>query len=152
MNHKSLRFELLMISTWFLGVMAVKFTLPLLPTLAEQFHATPTLVKYSISIFLFGKASGMLAFGPLSERYGRRRFMLIGLILFAAGNLLAAVAANIEVLLFARLLQGFGVSATVLMGRAMINDKHKNNEALSSLVMYFSPHLSSSVSCRCWAA
>lgn len=143
-----------MISTWFLGVMAVKFTLPLLPTIAEQFQATPTLVKYTISIFLFGKASGMLAFGPLSEKYGRRRFMLIGLILFAAGNLLAFFALNIEFLLFARLLQGFGVSATVLMGRSMINDKHKTSQAAivfshvflaASVIISFLPLLGSMI-------
>lgn len=118
-----------MVSTWFLGVMAVKFTLPILPTIAQQFNTSPTLVKYTISIFLFGKASGMLFFGPLSEKYGRKPCMLIGLILFTAGNLLAFAASSIGFLLFARLLQGLGVSATVLMGRTMINDKHKMNKA-----------------------
>ena len=155
MKDKSLRFELLMISTWFLGVMAVKFTLPFLPTIAEQLHASPTLVKYTITLFLFGKASGMLAFGPLSERYGRRRFMLIGLVLFAIGNMLAFYATSIGFLLFARLLQGFGVSATVLMGRAMINDKHQNNQAAvvfshvffaASIIISFLPMLGSLIS------
>jgi MFS transporter, DHA1 family, 2-module integral membrane pump EmrD len=154
LKDNSIRFELLMISTWFLGVMAVKFTLPLLPTLVEQFHTTPTLVKYTISLFLFGKATGMLAFGPLSEKYGRRRFMLIGLILFSTGNILAFFAESINFLLFARLLQGFGVSATVLMGRAMVNDKHKNNKAAvvfsrvflaASLIISFLPMLGSMI-------
>lgn len=152
LNNKSIRFELLMISTWFLGVMAVKFTLPLLPSIAQQFQAAPTLVKYTISIFLFGKASGMLAFGPLSEKYGRRRFMLMGLFLFSVGNFLAYFSPSIKFLLFARLLQGFGVSATVLMGRTMINDKYKSNKAavvfshvflVTSIVISFLPLLGS---------
>lgn len=109
--------------------MAVQFAGPLLPIIAEQFKASQTLVKYTISIFLFGKAFGMLAFGPLSERYGRRKFMLIGLVLFAFGNFLAFLSGGITWLLLARLLQGFGVSATVLMGRVMINDMNKENKA-----------------------
>lgn len=120
---------MLLISTWFLGVMAIKFMLPLLPTIAQQFHTSTTLVKYTISIFLFGKAAGMLIFGPLSEKYGRKIFMLIGLGLFSLGNLLAFAAGNIQFLLFARFIQGIGTSATVLIGRAMINDTYKTNKA-----------------------
>lgn len=129
MKQKQLSFEILLVSTWFLGVMAVKFMLPLLPLIAEKMQASTTLVKYTISIFLLGKASGMLVFGPLSEKYGRKLFMLIGLCVFTIGNLLAFAAPNIYFLLFARLIQGLGVSATVLIGRAMINDSYKHNKA-----------------------
>jgi Bcr/CflA subfamily drug resistance transporter len=147
-----LSFKLLLISTWFLGVMAVKFILPSLPNIAEQLHTTSTLAKYTISIFLFGKAMGMLFFGPLSEKYGRKIFMLIGLILFTLGNMLAFTAHTISILLLARLIQGLGVSATVMIGRAMINDKYKNNKAAiifshvflaASVIIAFLPMLGS---------
>lgn len=130
MNPRTISFELLLISTWFLGVMAVKFMLPSLPNIAEQLHTSDTLAKYTISIFLLGKATGMLAFGPLSERYGRKPFMLLGLALFCLGNMLAFIANSIEFLLFARLIQGFGVSATVMIGRAMVNDIHESKKAV----------------------
>ena len=129
LKDKNLNLVLLTTSTWFLGTMAIQFASPVLPFVSEQFQVSQTLVKYMISIFLFGKAFGMLVFGPLSEKYGRRRFMLIGLLMFTAGNLLAFSASSIKALLFARLLQGLGVSATVLMGRVMINDRHKANKA-----------------------
>lgn len=154
MNNKNMTFELLLISTWFLGVMAVKFMLPSLPNIAEQLHTTPTLAKYTISLFLFGKATGMVAFGPLSEKYGRKIFMLLGLILFSIGNILAFTAPNIETLLFARLIQGFGVSGTVLIGRAMINDMYKDNKAAvafskiflaASVVITFLPMIGSMI-------
>src|SRR6185312_12035539 len=88
-ESSNITFKLLLISTWFLGVMAVKFILPSLPNIAEQLKTTSTLAKYTISLFLFGKALGMIAFGPLSEKYGRKIFMLIGLALFTLGNILA---------------------------------------------------------------
>lgn len=148
-------FELLLISTWFLGVMAVKFILPSLPNIVEQLHTTPTLVKYTITLFLLGKATGMLVFGPLSEKYGRKFFMLIGLALFTLGNLLAFFSTTISLLLFARLIQGFGVSATVMIGRAMINDKYKLQKAalafshvflVASIIIAFLPMLGSLIS------
>lgn len=154
-------FELLLISTWFLGVMAVKFVLPSLPNIAEQFHTTPTLAKYTITLFLAGKALGMLGFGPLSEKYGRKLFMLIGLILFVIGNLFAFFATEIGVLLLARFIQGLGVSATVMIGRAMINDKYKQKKAavafshvflLASIIIAFLPMLGSYISANTpWA-
>ncbi|VVC75753.1 Inner membrane transport protein YdhC [Aquicella siphonis] len=152
MKNDNMTFELLLISTWFLGVMAVKFILPSLPALAEQMHTSSTMAKYTISIFLFGKATGMLAFGPLSEKYGRKIFMLLGLALFSFGNLFAYFTASIEVLLFARLIQGLGVSATVMVGRAMVNDTYKHNKAAivfshvflaASVIIAFLPMLGS---------
>jgi Bcr/CflA subfamily drug resistance transporter len=152
MNNKTMLFELLLVSTWFLGVMAVKFMLPSLPTIADQLHTTATLAKYTISLFLFGKATGMLAFGPLSEKYGRKIFMLIGLAVFSIGNIIALISPTIETLLLARLIQGFGVSGTVMVGRAMINDIYKNNKAAvvfshiflaSSIVIVFLPMVGS---------
>lgn len=128
-NNNIASFELLLISTWFLGVMAVQFILPSLPNIAEALHTTSTMAKYTISLFLFGKAIGMLFAAPLSEKYGRRMFMLLGLALFAAGNMLAYFSDTIYLLLFSRFLQGLGVSSTVMIGRAMINDKYKNNKA-----------------------
>lgn len=151
-ESNNITFKLLLISTWFLGVMAVKFILPSLPNIAEQLNTTSTLAKYTISLFLFGKATGMIAFGPLSEKYGRKIFMLIGLALFTLGNILAYTSTTITILLIARFIQGLGVSATVMIGRAMINDKYKNNKAAivfshvflaASIVIAFLPMLGS---------
>ncbi|OGT57360.1 MAG: hypothetical protein A3F14_06300 [Gammaproteobacteria bacterium RIFCSPHIGHO2_12_FULL_43_28] len=128
-NKKSAVFELLLVGTWILGNMSVNFMLPLLPSVAAEFHASPTLVKYSISIFLFGKAAGVLIYGPLSDRYGRRSFMLLGLFLYFIGNAFTFFTSSMTVLLLSRLIQGIGTSATVLMGRVMINDVYKNNKA-----------------------
>ncbi|MBX3709717.1 MAG: multidrug effflux MFS transporter [Gammaproteobacteria bacterium] len=154
MNNKNITFELLLISTWFLGVMAIKFILPSLPSMAEQLHTTPTMAKYTISLFLFGKAAGMLVFGPLSEKYGRRIFMLMGLALFSLGNVFAFFSTSISFLLFARLIQGLGVSATVMVGRAMINDSYKHNKAAvvfshvflaASIIIAFLPMIGSMI-------
>lgn len=80
-------------------------------------------------VFVFGLAAGQLVYGPLFDRYGRRTPLLIGIALFAAGALMAAVAPTIEVLLAARLLQAVGAAAGVVAPRAVISDLFDTQEA-----------------------
>lgn len=120
---------LLVIGTWILGNIAIIFMLPSLPSIALDLHTTTTLAKYTISIFLLGKATGMLVYGPLSEKFGRRLFVLIGLSLYFLGSVFSSLAPTIYILLGSRLIQGLGTSATILMGRVIINDKFKHNHA-----------------------
>ncbi len=119
----------LIASTWFLGNLGIYFLLPYLPTLAQQFHTSARLAQYSIALFLVGKAFGVLLCGPLAEKYGRRIFMLAGLALYIIGSLMRLFATNIHILLITRFIQGLGVSATVLMGRVIINDRYKQQKA-----------------------
>ncbi|AIT09515.1 major facilitator transporter [Candidatus Francisella endociliophora] len=120
---------LLVLSTWFLGNMGTHFLLPLLPTLSNDLGSSAKLTQYIIAFFLAGKALGMIFYGPLSEVYGRRKFMLIGLLLYIFSSLLCAVATDIKWLILFRFIQGLGVSATILMGRVIINDSYPNNKA-----------------------
>lgn len=120
---------LLVLATWFLGNLGTIFILPLLPQLAESLSAPIQLVQYTLTAFIAGKALGMLVYGPLSEIYGRRRFMLIGLTLYMMGSGLSMIATQIELMIALRFFQGLGVSATLLMGRAIINDTYRHNKA-----------------------
>jgi len=61
-------------------------------------------------------------YGPLSDRYGRRAMILIGLVVGIAGSLLGAMAQNLPMLVAARVLQGAGVAAGMVVGRAAVQD------------------------------
>ena len=122
---------ILVLSTWFLGNLGIHFLLPFLPDLAASLQATSSQARYTITFFLAGKSAGMLFYGPLSEVYGRRRFMLAGLVLYCLGALCAALAPAIGLLMLCRFIQGLGVSATILMGRVIINDSYQHNKAAS---------------------
>nr|AAV29632.1 NT02FT1731 [synthetic construct] len=129
-DNKNFKYiPLLVLLTWFLGNMGVHFLLPLLPLLSNNLDASVKLTQYVIAFFLAGKALGMIVYGPLSEIYGRRKFMLFGLILYMSSSLLCMLTTDIYWLIFWRFVQGLGVSGTILMGRVIINDSYPNDKA-----------------------
>ncbi|NBX40451.1 MAG: MFS transporter, partial [Gammaproteobacteria bacterium] len=67
--------------------------------------------------------------GPLSDRYGRRPVLLIGLSTFFAGSLLAAYAPTLEVLVFARAIQALGCSASATVSRAVLGDVYRDGDS-----------------------
>ncbi len=120
------RLHLLILSTWFLGNMGIHFVSPYLPQIATQLGSNVHVTQMLISSFLFGKAISMLWWGTISEYYGRRRFMLFGLVLFSFSCLVLGLNLNIYQMIFFRGMQGVGVGACLLMGRTMINDVSDN--------------------------
>jgi len=65
------------------GPFAIDLYLPALPAIASGLTATPEAVQLSITVFLAGFGLGMLFYGPISDRYGRRKVMLSGIALFS---------------------------------------------------------------------
>lgn len=129
---------LLITLTWFLGNAGVYFISPALPDLSASFHCSTRVAQLTISLFLAGKALSMLLWGDLCERLGRRRIFILGIALFAISNAVAAMSVNMLMLLSARVLQGFAVGATLLMGRVMINDTQNEQRAIRQFGFLFS--------------
>lgn len=128
---------LLILFTWFFGNLDIHFITPALPQLANSFSVKPNTAQLTISIFLLGKALSMILWGILSERYGRKPIFILGLLLYLNSNFLAAWSPSIEALLFCRFFQGVAVGATLLMGRAMINDTHDEHHATQYFACFF---------------
>lgn len=120
---------LIVLLTWFLGNMDVHFLAPALPKIADYFAVSANIAQLTISCFLLGKAFSMILWGIISDRYGRKPVFITGLMLFICTNFLAAFSDSMISLLICRFLQGVGVGATLLMGRAMINDTHDEQRA-----------------------
>ncbi|WP_440682674.1 MFS transporter [Cysteiniphilum halobium] len=129
MPTKHVRVLSFVLLTWFLGNLNVYFFMPFLPLIKHDFTASALLTQYVISIFYICKAAGMLVFGSAAEIIGRRKIMLIGIFMIAAASFVSLFVENMETLLICRMFQGLGVSATVLMGRTMINDLYQDKKA-----------------------
>jgi MFS family permease len=127
----------LILLTSFLGNLSIYFITPALPQLSETFISSPRLIQLTISLFLLGKAASMFFCCYLSERLGRRPIYMSGLLLYSFSNGIAAAAENIYFILICRLLQGFAVGATLLMGRCMINDLQEEQPAMRQFAWLF---------------
>ncbi|MBV7504016.1 multidrug effflux MFS transporter [Bacillus sp. sid0103] len=128
------------------GPLSIDMYLPALPELAKDFHSNPSLVQFSLTFFLFGLASGQLFAGPLSDVYGRRKPLLIGLITYFVVSLLCAFSPSIWAFIILRLLQGFAGSAGIVISRAIVRDLYSGSEltkffALLALVNGLAPIL-----------
>src|SRR5690606_15481230 len=85
-------------------------------------------VERTLPIYLFGMAIGQLAYGPLSDRFGRKPPLYLGLVVFSVASLGCALAVSIESFTFWRVLQALGGSAATVIPRAVIRD-HYNTQA-----------------------
>lgn len=114
------------------SALATNIFLPSLPGIARYFDADYAVAQLTVSLYLTATAMLQLAIGPASDRFGRRPVMLICLIIFLIGTLVALWAPIIEILLAARILQSFSVAGMVL-ARAIVRDTVEADEAASRI-------------------
>ncbi|MFJ4919328.1 multidrug effflux MFS transporter [Streptomyces sp. NPDC088725] len=106
----------------FVGPLSTDMYLPAFPGIATELHTDPSGVQLTLTAFLIGMTLGHLVFGPLSDRYGRRRPLLAGAAVCAAATALCALAPSLEWLIVLRLVTGFTGAAGVVIGRAVVSD------------------------------
>jgi DHA1 family bicyclomycin/chloramphenicol resistance-like MFS transporter len=111
------------------GIFATNMYVPSLPSIAADLVTTERMAQLTISVFLVVFAVFQLVYGPLADRYGRKRVMLSGLAIFMVANVVASTAQTIEWLLVARVLQAIGACAGMVITRAMVRDAYDRGES-----------------------
>jgi DHA1 family bicyclomycin/chloramphenicol resistance-like MFS transporter len=96
--------------------------LPAFPNIASFFSVPDAFVQYSLSAVTLGAAIGFFIAGPLSDSLGRRKPILIALVLFSLASYFLYLAPTIEVFVFLRLLQGLTAAAAGVIAQAIIRD------------------------------
>jgi DHA1 family bicyclomycin/chloramphenicol resistance-like MFS transporter len=104
------------------GLLAMTLCIPSMAEWGGAFGTTQAMVQLSFSGYVAAYGVLQLVYGPLSDRFGRRRVLLAGLAVALLGTLLAAVADHIATLIVARTLQGAGTAAGMVVGRALVQD------------------------------
>ena len=107
--------------------------LPSLPQVATELDTTTALVQGTITGVLIGGAIGQLIVGPLSDRFGRRRPVMIGVLLHVVSSILCIFAAGIVPLLALRVIQGVGNAAATTTAMAVIRDRYTGATASAIL-------------------
>lgn len=104
--------------------LAIDMYLPALPQLATDLGTNAAVIGLTLTACLIGLATGQLVAGPLSDRFGRRRPLLGGLVAFTVASVLCAVAADALQLIAFRALQGAAGAAGIVIARAVVRDLH----------------------------
>jgi len=104
------------------GPLAIDMYLPALPTIAREFGAAASVVQRSLAAYFIGIAIGQAFYGPLSDRFGRKPMLYLGLALFMISSIGCAVAQNINALIAFRFLQALGGCAPIVIPRAVVRD------------------------------
>lgn len=108
-----------------LGPLSTDMYLPALPQMTRALAADVGAVQLTLSVFLAGFAVSQLIYGPLSDRFGRRPCLIVGLAVYVLASIACALAPNIGTLIAGRFLQAVGGCAGPVLGRAIIRDVHE---------------------------
>lgn len=112
------------------GPLSLDMYLPALPALAKSFNTVEANVQLTLTACLVGLAVGQLVAGPMSDAWGRKRPLAVGLVAYALASVLCAVAPDVASLTAARLVQGLAGAAGLVISRAMVRDLYEG-EALA---------------------
>ena len=109
--------------------------LPALPSMAQRFGTTASMVQLSLTSCMVGLAVGQLLFGPMSDRYGRKPVLLWTLVSFIISTLLCLLSTDIRLLVTFRLFQGIAAAGSIVIARSISTDMFTGRELAGILAI-----------------
>ncbi|MEN2979304.1 multidrug effflux MFS transporter [Tistrella bauzanensis] len=133
-----------------IGPVALNLFVPSMPAAQRMLAISDAAIQLTLTLYLVALAGAQLIYGPVSDRFGRRPPLIAGLVFLALGSVVAATADSATQLVLGRVLQAAGGCAGLVLGRAMIRDRHDPSEAASriatvTLAMMLAPMLTPAV-------
>ena len=110
------------------GPLAIDMYLPALPTVKNELGATTSAAQLTLTFFMIGLAIGNVVIGTISDSIGRKKPLVISMVIFTVASLMCAIAPNIETLMICRFIQGFSGGAGVVISRAIASDLYQGRE------------------------
>ena len=126
---------LLLVALTACGTLGMHVIIPALPATARAMDISIATVQLTITLYLIGLSAGQLLYGPISDRFGRRPVLLVGMTLFTVASIVAACAPSPEILIGARIMQSIGGCAGLVLGRAAVRDSATPERAAGQLAL-----------------
>ncbi len=125
---RSIAYLALVVALSTYGPLTMSIYTPVMPSVGASLGAGADEVKLTLTTFMIGFALGQIVYGPLSDRFGRRPVLIVGLLFFVALSSACALASKAMELAILRFLQGAGASAGSVIGRALARDAFEFKE------------------------
>jgi len=118
-----------------LSAFSIDITLPLFKVIATDLDSSIDRIPLMITFYMVAMGIGQFVFGALSDRFGRRGVLLLGMSIFVFGAILAAISDSLGLLTIARAIQGFGAAAPYILSRAIIRDLYRGTELAQKMAI-----------------
>jgi len=118
-----------------LSAFSIDITLPLFSVIAIDLGTPIGNLPLTITLYTVSTGVGLIVFGALSDRFGRRSVLLFGMCVFVFGAILAAFAYSLTLLTIARAIQGFGAAAPYILSRTIIRDLYTAKELAQKMAI-----------------
>ena len=137
----------LLAATSALGPAGMQILLPALPVIQDDFSVSNDVAQLTLSLSMFSIAIGTLVYGPMSDKYGRKPTMLLGIFIAIIGSIFCYLADSIGWLIAGRIIQAFGGAVGLVLARAIVRDVYGAEEsarviATLVIVMVIAPMMS----------
>ena len=110
------------------GPFVVDLYLPSLPQLASFFETSASMTQLTLTTAMIGLAVGQLLLGPLSDKFGRKKPLIISLVIYIISTVLIVFSSNIETMIVLRVIQGLSSAGSVVISRAVATDLYRGRE------------------------
>ena len=110
------------------GPFVVDLYLPSLPQLASFFETSASMTQLTLTTAMIGLAVGQLLLGPLSDKFGRKKPLIISLVIYIISTVLIVFSPNIETMIVLRVIQGLSSAGSVVISRAVATDLYRGRE------------------------
>lgn len=109
--------------------------LPALPRMVESLNTTTSMVNLTLVFFFIFYAAGTLFWGPLSDKYGRKPVLLIGLCIYTAASILCVFSSNVYMLIVCRIFQSIGCGSATAVSTAVVKDNYSGQRRVRILAI-----------------
>ncbi|MGH1481242.1 MAG: multidrug effflux MFS transporter [Geminicoccales bacterium] len=123
----------LLIAMTALAPVSLQIFIPALPAIQTSFGTSTGITQLVLSLSILANAVATLAYGPLSDHFGRRPVVLVGLSIFIIGSILSSIAPTVGLLIAARIIQSAGAAAGMVLARAILRDVYDREQAASAI-------------------
>ncbi|KUP22560.1 multidrug effflux MFS transporter [Paenibacillus sp. DMB5] len=134
-NSHPVLFALMLSAFSALGPFTVDMYLSSLPQMTSYFGTNASVIQMSLTSSLLGLGIGQLVTGPLSDVYGRRKPLVISMVLYVLASIACAFSPNVGIFVAMRFIQGFVASAGIVISRAIVRDQYSGVEMVKFIAL-----------------